>query len=344
VRRVRCLAAIIAATMTFGALGLGPATADEPEAVPWTDLLPGFTTGYDPTSENDCKKGHDRCVTAVIREMDRRFQPLAGACSHNALFSLMYLRTTEEYQRSALTPGFFSDPSFINHQDAVFAEYYFDAWDDHYRGRPGVSDAWRLAFQAADAQKVSGTGNMLLGMSAHVNRDLPITLAGIGLVKPDGSSRKADHDKVNQFLVQVIEPLFDEASRRFDPSIDDGSIDGTYLDDTATLNLLQGWREQAWRNAERLVLAATPAERAAVEADIERSAALEAQLLIAATSYSAADANLALSAAGSLGAAAAQIAAAVSARSYNLAHGVLGGFMTDKRAARNAYCAANWDS
>ena len=168
--------------------------------------------------------------------MDRRFQPLARECEHNALFSLMYLRTTEEYQRSALTPGFFSDPAFINHQDAVFAEYYFDAWDDHYRNRPGVSEAWRLAFEAADAESVSGTGNMLLGMSAHVNRDLPLVLAGIGLVKPDGSSRKPDHDKVNQFLVQVIEPLFDEASRRFDPSIDDGSIDGTYMDDTATLD------------------------------------------------------------------------------------------------------------
>ena len=82
----------------------------------------------------------------------------------------------------------------------------------------------------------------------------------------------------------------------------------------------------------------------AVEADIERFAATEAQLIIAATSYSAGDANSRCQPPARSVQEAPQIAAAVSARSYNLAHGVLGGFMTDKRAARNAYCEENWDS
>jgi hypothetical protein len=343
--RVRLLGALVVAGAMAGAVGLRPAQADEgdPEAIGWTELLPGFTEGYDPTSENDCKRGHERCVDAVIREMDRRFQPLAEACSHSAMFSLMYLRTTEEYQRSALTPGFFTDPSFINHQDVVFARYYFDAWDDHYRGRT-VSDSWRLAFEAADSKAVNGTGDMLLGMSAHVNRDLPQVLASIGLVKPDGSSRKPDHDKVNQFLVRVIEPLFDEAARRFDPTVDDSSVHGTYLDDTATLNLLQSWREMAWRNAERLVAATTPEARAAVVTDIERMAAMEAHLIIAATAYSGTDAAVARSAAAALGASPEQLDASLTDRALSVASGALDGLFTDKRAARAAHCAANWDS
>ena len=60
----------------------------------------GFTTGYDPTSANDCTSGRLKCVDAVIKEMDRRFRPLAQACDHNAMFSLAYLRTTEEYRRA----------------------------------------------------------------------------------------------------------------------------------------------------------------------------------------------------------------------------------------------------
>ena len=166
--------------------------------------------------------------------MDKRFEPLAQACDHNSMFALTYLRTTEEYRRSATAPGFFSDPAFINHQDAVFARYYFDAWDGYRDGTLAeVSQSWQIAFDAADRQKVAGSGNLLLGMSAHVNRDLPLVLAEIGLVKPDGSSRKPDHDKVNQFLNRVIEPLFDEAAARLDPTVDDSQVDGTTMDETA---------------------------------------------------------------------------------------------------------------
>ena len=332
--------------LVFGA-STNTAGADDPFAVPWTDLLPSLTTEYDPSSENDCVAGRIQCVDSVIREMDRRFQPLASACSHHAMFSLMYMRTTEQYRVAATTPGFFTDPSFINHQDAVFARYYFDAWDAMYTSNgslPPLPEAWRLAFVAGDQKKVSGSGNMFLGMSGHVNRDLPYVLAAIGLVKPDGTSRKPDHDKVNQFLAQVVDPLFDEAARRFDPTVDDASIDGTHLDETATLNLLQGWREQAWRNAERLVMASTGEQRAAVEADIERQAAMEAQLIIAATAYSSADSNAALSAAGALGAATGDLNEAVLARAYNVAHGVLGGLLVDRRAQRDAYCSTHWNT
>ena len=114
-------------------------------------------------------------------------------------------------------------------------------------------------------------------------------------MKPDGSSRKPDHDKVNQFLNLVMEPLLDEAAARFDPTVDDSQIDGTTIDETGMLQILVGWREQAWRNAERLVNAPTPAARALVEAQIERTAAIEANLIVVATSYSAVNVQAALS-------------------------------------------------
>ena len=60
-------------------------------------------------------------------------------------------------------------------------------------------------------------GDLLLGINAHINRDLPYTLAHVGLVKADGSPRKLDHDKVNQSLDRVIDPLQDELAQRYDP-------------------------------------------------------------------------------------------------------------------------------
>ncbi|MDQ3856971.1 MAG: DUF5995 family protein, partial [Actinomycetota bacterium] len=263
--------------------------ADDPLFVPWTDLLPGLETAYDPTSENLCVRGDLRCVDAVIREMDRRFRPLAESCDHDALFALTYLRTTEEYRRTVREdPNFFSDTAFVNHEDAVFASYYFDAYDDWHAGRARAAEvpsAWAIALQAADEHRVSGAGNILLGVNAHVNRDLPFVLAAIGLVKPDGSSRKPDHDKVNRILNRVYGPLLAEVARRFDPSISSPAAEGTTLDDTTLLQLLVSWREDAWRNAERLVAAATPAERELVAASIEIAAAEEAQSLAESTAY-----------------------------------------------------------
>ncbi len=213
------LAGALGAVITTAALGTAAATADEPLYVPWADVLPGFTTVYEPSSANDCTSGKVKCVDSVIKEMTKRFKPLASACDHNAMFALTYLRTTEEYRRTASAPGFFSDPPFINHQEAVFARYYFDVWDDYRASRlANVSESWQLAFQAADGRKVAGIGNLLLGMSAHVNRDLPMVLADIGLVKPDGSSRKPDHDKVNQFLNLVMEPMLEPLHERGEPA------------------------------------------------------------------------------------------------------------------------------
>ncbi len=217
--------------------------------------------------------------------MYRRFNPQARSCDHASVFALTYLRTTEEYQRASLTPGFFGDPYFVNHEDAVFARYYFDAYDDWKANRRHlVPQAWRIALDAGAEKRVSTVGNLLLGVNAHINRDLPYVLAGIGLVKPDGSSRKPDHDKVNQFLNRVSDDLYPELARRFDPTVDDNNLPG-YLDDMASFQAFPAMRENAWRNAEALVNATTPAARTLVEAQIENSAANTANAIVSATAY-----------------------------------------------------------
>ena len=238
-----------------------------------------------PSSENDCAAGRTRCVDAVIREMERRFSPLAGSCDHDAIFSLTYLRTTEEYRRAIEDPAFFEDTRFVNHEDVVFARYYFEAYDDWAAGRlAAVPQAWAIAFRAADQRAVSAAGNVVLGINAHVQRDLPFVLAAIGMVKPDGSSRKPDHDQVNVFLNRVADDLYPEIARRFDPTIDDSELPGT-ADNFAEFQVIPTWREIAWRNAERLVSAPSAEARARVAAEIEAYAASQAETLRASYQY-----------------------------------------------------------
>ena len=278
--RVSLVILVLAAVL----LPSGPARAEEPPYVGWTQLLPGLTTQYEPSSENDCAAGRPRCIDAVIREMTRRFDRLAPTCDHDAIFSLAYLRTTEEFRRALDDTTFFEDPGFVVHEGAVFADYYFRAYDAWHAGRP-APPAWAIAFDAAADRAVSAMGNALLGMNAHIQRDLPFVFERIGMVKPDGSSRKPDHDRVNQFLNRVSDDLYPEVVRRFDPTFDDTDLPGTTADDFLSFQAIPAWRETAWRNAERLVSAPTPAARALVAESIEQYAASQAQAIRLATAY-----------------------------------------------------------
>ena len=301
-RRLALLVALaLGATLVAAPAGAG--TYDDPFFLNWPTFAPAGDAGdFTASTENDCPRGSLRCVDNVIKEMTKRYNRLG--CHHDSAFAFTYLLTTEEYRRAVEDPAFFTDNAFVNHQDAVFADYYFRAHDAWRAGRTAdVPPAWRIAFDAAARQRVTGMGNVLLGMNAHVNRDLPFVLAGIGLVKPDGSSRKPDHDRVNAFLAQVNTYLLVEAAKVLDPTMDDGDVPGTTLDNMAAVQLLVGWREQAWRNAERLAAAPTAEARARVAQEIEDMAAVEALTIRTQFGYPP----------------------------------LLGG-----AASRNAYCAANW--
>jgi Family of unknown function (DUF5995) len=281
------------------------AVAEDPPFVGWSSLLPGLSLPYDVNSPDDCIAGRVQCVDKLIRQMTTRFEPLASSCDHDAIFALTYLRVTEEYRRTVETPTFFDDTSFVNHEDVVFARYYFAAYDAWEEGRTAyVAPAWRVAFDAARDRAVSANGNLLLGINAHVQRDLPFVLYSIGLVKPDGTSRKPDHDRVNQILNRVTDDLIAEIARRFDPTIDDGNPPTT-LDDFVLFQAIVSWRETAWRHAELLAQAPTPEARDVVAQEIEVYAESQARAIRTGTQYLP---------------------------------------LTGGSAARDAYCATHWGS
>ena len=265
---------------------VGPtASASTQTNVAWSSYLAGWTDEFVPTSDNDCVAGRDNCLKATLKELARIADGTAKSCSHDAVFARAYLRMTQTYGWSRDIPGYYQDVPFANHQDAVFAKYYTDAYYAYQSGdRASVPEAWRIAFDASRDKQVSGTGSLLLGMNAHINRDLPFVLAAVGLVAPDGSSRKPDYDAVEKWLYTATEPLLAEFAARFDPTADDGN-DPFGLSNLALFQLVSGWREAAWRNAEALVSAPTAEARATVAASIEAEATDGAKTLLATQSY-----------------------------------------------------------
>jgi hypothetical protein len=267
--RHRLCIVILAAALTAAPA----ASADHQDAhLPWPDALPPQPSGTEPQPQPvpGCRQPSLACVERVVREMTRRWEPLDRSCDHRAVFALTYLRTTEGFLDTLRADRhFFADFDYVVLEDVLFASYYFRAYDNWVRGQGFVPDAWQIAFTANAEKDANGGQDVLLGMNAHIQRDLPYVLAALGLRQPDGTSRKPDHDKVNRILTAVLDGVQDEMAQRYDPFFELSDLKPAPADELGALEALKSWREGAWRNAERLLRARTSAERAQVEQSIE---------------------------------------------------------------------------
>jgi hypothetical protein len=277
---VRVLAVSFAAiALTGGALAASASGAAVPN-LPWTELLPPLLSPNepaDPIAVAHCKRPSMKCVRVEIKRMKRLRNRLG--CDHRAVFATTYLELTKAAKRTLKgDPGFLRQPRFFFREDALFANVYFDTVKAWKRGQP-VADAWRIAFEAAQGSEVTAAQDMLLGINAHVQNDMPFVLAALSLRDRDGNSRKPDHDKFNRILNAAYERVVQAINRRYDPTVSLTNASWWPIDDLAGLEAVRGWRELVWRNAERLVNASSRAERTQVANQIEANAALWATLI-----------------------------------------------------------------
>ena len=250
-----------------------PAHAEDPPLVNWPALLPALAPPFTESTFDICADGAPTCLDHTLRELRVRIAAHDARCSDNALFARNYRLVTEFYERIRGT-GFFQDDLYVAREDAIFAELYFAAEDHWARGEHDkVPEAWRIAFDAADRKEIQGAGNLLLGINAHVQRDQPYMIAGLGLVDEEGRSRKPDHDKFNELLNTAYDDVLAQAIEWDDPDLAMYEVPGTQADNVALFQMIAGWRENVWRNAERLVRAQSDEERALVAETIERNAA-----------------------------------------------------------------------
>jgi Family of unknown function (DUF5995) len=270
--------AIGSACLVSPAVGYTP-----PPVVPWETLLPPLPTTRNPhfTGVPGCGRATMRCLDTEVRRMDALRRRLG--CDHRAVFTTTYELLTEVLRASMRAhPHLFRDPKWVIGEDATFADLYFTAVSNYERGKP-LPQAWLIAFGAARQGDDNAVQDMLLGINAHVQRDMPYMLASVGLRAQNGTSHKHDHDVFNEVLNRAYPFVVDTITQRFDPI--EGLIAPRYnpmLGFTGNITgdqLVQTWREQVWRNAELLLDAPDTAVRQLVEANIETNAATWARLI-----------------------------------------------------------------
>jgi hypothetical protein len=267
--RVRtCLVACLAALMLAA-----PARASQDPNPPWPQLLPprNISDRTQPHAVWRCRKATMRCFADTIRRM-RRLENRLG-CDHRAVFATTYLLLTKQMRDTIRRDRhFFSDNRWLIYEDTVFANYYFRSIAREEAGQP-VPEAWRIAFDTARRGDANGGQDMLLGINAHVQRDMPYVVATVGMRTRSGATRKPDHDVVNGILSDAYEPIVSAIGARYDKLVTISNASWNPVDDVAGLEMVKGWREGVWRNAERLVEAKTPQQRQQVIDSIETNAA-----------------------------------------------------------------------
>ncbi len=276
-RTVTALACAIALAAGLASPAIGDDLIDPTPVDPVISALPAAPVPYRPYAGPVCPSGDPACIEAVITEMQARLDKLAASCDHDVIFSLAYLRVTQNVKQAADT-GYFQDRTWLTQLDAVFAQKYFetlDAWSGGHKRR--VPRAWRIALAASDDRSMTGLGDFMLNMNAHINNDFPHALATVGLTAADGSTHKPDHNAYNQRLDSLYAPVFEEEAARFDPSFDDA--DAGPLDETGAGVVMRGWREAVWRHAENLATARTPLQRELAERAIADYAAGQAAMI-----------------------------------------------------------------
>jgi hypothetical protein len=269
-------AAIIAAAIFGIAL---PASASEPANVPWETYLPAMPGGNSIQSRGvpNCRRSSIKCIDVELRRL--RFQQRRFGCDHRGVFATTYLELTRQLRDTLRTrPRFFNDSKYLYVEDALFANVYVNTLNAYAAGRP-VPPAWQIAFDTARSSDVNAAQDMLLGINAHVQNDMPFVLAALGLRKRDGSTRKPDHDKMNEILDAAYERVVRQIEDRFDPIVATTNARWTFADDYAGLEMVKEWREQVWRNAERLAGAKSDQERAQIASQIQQYAAGWARMI-----------------------------------------------------------------
>ncbi len=168
----------------------------------------------------------------------------------------------------AIDQGEFHDPQWVSKLLHLFAEYYFLALEAYDHGAAHTPAVWRLAFDAAARQQTQVLQNLLLGINAHINYDLVLTL--VDMLEPEWAmltpqqreQRYQDHCHVNTVIAATVDSVQDQVVTPDSRWL--GVVDWALgpWDERTAARLLRRWREEVWQQAMQMLLCPDGDERA----------------------------------------------------------------------------------
>jgi hypothetical protein len=186
-------------------------------------------------------------IARVVAALQERLDTLTPAEEPKREFLATYQRTTIAVAR-AVERGAFEDPEWVEEWDVVFADLYLAAFDAARAGA-AVPRPWRLAFDAPT--DLAPLRQVLLGVNAHVNYDLPQALLAVIPVEQFADtavldSRRRDHEQIDGVLADRVAAEDAELATKSARSLLDRAL--RPLNQGASKRFLRESRRKVWHN------------------------------------------------------------------------------------------------
>lgn len=221
-------------------------------------------------------------LTDRMQSLVRQWQ---SAADQKALFLQCYLMMTDG-MFAALRQREFKDCGWVAQFVEHFAGYYFKALEC-YDCEPTTAPAvWQRAHGVCPDAEVSALQKLLLGINAHINYDLVLTLDD--LLRPHWPSlsqkariaRYEDYRLVNEIIGRTIDAVQDQILEPSMPRL--RFIDRILgpVDEFMISQLITVWRENVWRNVVILLAAQDATRQQRIIRKVEAEALRTADLLV----------------------------------------------------------------
>ncbi len=202
-------------------------------------------------------------------------QVFLQANDRRAIFVTVYGAMSREMTRR-LRAGEFANNAWMERNVIAFINLYRVALVNYENNSGPVPRCWRMAFDAAVHGSALVMQSLLLGINAHINRDLPFALTEVG-IDPNRESKYLDHNSVNEILEFLTQSVEDAVCKMYAPGLQ------------AVENLMAGWdkpissfgmrlaRQGAWDST----VALTDSQNRHLQLDLVRAAIEERAVLAA---------------------------------------------------------------
>lgn len=222
---------------------------------------------------------HPTTVNDALLALDGVTQRFLRAGDPRAAFPDIYAVITRKVaERAGWGPRrYFLEPAWMSRVSARFCEQYLETLRRSLTGHAQDSRVWAATYALCDRADAPPIQHAFLGLTAHINFDLAIGIAGTlaehGCASdPAKLSRcKHDHDLVNELLrTSFPEALECLVSRH------DCATSGLFLErvrrpaEWMTLGILGTWRERVWDDAIALLRTTTDPQRDGIVSRMDR--------------------------------------------------------------------------
>ena len=213
----------------------------------------------------------------VRLQMQARLDLWAEAADEKALFLSCYAQMTDN-MLAAIERRDFHDPEWVARLLDEFAQYYFRALDAYERDAASAPAVWRRAHDSAPSAELTALQKLLLGINAHINYDLVLTVADLlqpewaALTEERRAARHADYCRVNDIIGETIDAIQETILAPRMPVV--ALLDRLMgpLDELLMGALITRWRDEVWAHATALLDCGDPDEAARIVLRVERGA------------------------------------------------------------------------